>query len=248
MVTLAPNLTEIIYALGEEDKLVGNTILCDYPLQAKNVYKIGNFNNPSIERIISKGTNIVLATDGNPDDKLKFLEKNNIKVLKFQPQKVNEISDMIKIISKEIGAAEKGNKLASKIDISIKNLIRNNVNKKRKFVFILQFDPIYTFSEETWIGDIFKLGGFINIIGNSPVKYPKITDEFLLKNKPDIFFLGNIEGKSKEESIEIYKTKLGKIYGDLKEKFNIVIVPKDILVRPGPRIIEGIKFLESIKS
>lgn len=240
-------MTEIIYALGEENKLVGNTILCDYPLQAKTIYKIGNFNNPNVERIITKGANIVFATEGNPDDKLKFLEKNNIKVIKFQPQTVNEISDMIYTISKELGVVNKGNELALQIKNSIENLKKMSKINKRKFLFILQFEPIYTFSKNTWIGSIFKLGGFENIIGNSSIRYPRISDEFLIKNKPEIFFIGGIEGKSKEESIEIYNKKLGKLYGNLKEKFNIVIVPKDILVRPGPRIVDGIKFLESIK-
>lgn len=246
IVTLAPNLTEIVFALGLEKNLVGNTILCDYPLEAKSVYKIGNFNNPSIERIIALKANVVLATEGNPDDKLKILSKNNIKVIKIQPEIASDIPLMIKKISLELGVEQKGKVLAEKIMFALLKIKQKQISENRKFLFILQFDPMYTVSEETWLGSIFKLAGMRNLIGESQVKYPKISNEFLLKNIPDIIFLGQLEGKNEKESLKYYQKKINSIYGKIKHNIKIIVVPKDILVRPGPRLIDGIQFIESV--
>lgn len=220
--------------------------MCDYPESAKSVYKIGNFNNPSIERIIGAKANVVIATEGNPEDKLKILERKKIKIIKIHPEYATDIPKMIKQISFELGAEKNGEILAEKIQIALEKIKKKQVNENRKFIFILQFNPIYTVSEETWLGSIFHLAGMKNLIGKSEIKYPIIKEEFILKNIPDILFLSSLEGKSEKESIDFYNKKLKKIFGNIPQKIKIILIPKDILVRPGPRIIEGIKFIGSV--
>ncbi|KAB8038801.1 ABC transporter substrate-binding protein [Silvanigrella paludirubra] len=245
IVSLAPNLTEIVYALGLGNQLVGNTILCDYPEQAKKVYKVGNFNNPNMERIISSGTNIILATEGNPMEKLNALKTKGIKIVQVKPQKATDIPIIIQTIANNLGVTEKGKELSSSIEKSLQK-ISNGKKKNKSFLLILQFNPIYSVSEETWLGELFKLSGLKNIVGKSVIKYPIISNEFLLKNRPDLILVGGIEGKTKQESLEIQKQKIQQIYGEDTKKIDIEILPKDVLVRPGPRIVEGIHFIESI--
>ena len=122
IVSLAPNLTEIVYALGLGNQLVGNTILCDYPEQAKKVYKVGNFNNPNMERIISSGTNIVLATEGNPMEKLNALKTKGIKIVQVKPQKATDIPIIIQTIANNLGVSEKGKELSSSIEKSLQKI------------------------------------------------------------------------------------------------------------------------------
>lgn len=245
IVTLAPNLTEIVYALGLGSQLVGNTVLCDYPEKAKNIYKIGNFNNPSIERIIASGSNIVIATEGNPKEKLNILKSKGIKVIQVKPQSAADLPLMIKTIADNLGVSDKGESLSKDIDNSLQKMAK--IKKRNKsFLLILQFNPIYSISEETWLGSIFKLSGLKNVVGKSIIKYPIVSKEFLLKNRPDVVLVSSIEGKSRAESIEIQKQKIQELYGKDSDKIEVEIVPKDVLVRPGPRIIEGISFIESL--
>ena len=76
IVTLAPSLTEIVYALGLGKELVGDTLQCDYPLPAKKISKVGDYINPNIEKILQQKPTIVLATIGNPISILNKLEIN----------------------------------------------------------------------------------------------------------------------------------------------------------------------------
>jgi ABC-type hemin transport system substrate-binding protein len=246
IVTLAPNLTEIVYALGLGNELVGNTILCDYPEQAKKVFKVGNFNNPSIERIVSSGANIVIATEGNPIAKLNILKPMGIRVVQVKPQSAQDLPKIIKIIAIDLGVEKKGIELANNIERSLKELSEIKSSGKT-FLLILQFNPIYSVSEDTWLGGLFKLSGLKNVVGNSVIKYPIVSSEFLVKNRPNIVLVGAVEGKNKTESLKIQKLKIKQIFGKDAEKIEVILVPKDVLVRPGPRIVEGIKFIESLK-
>lgn len=245
IVTLAPNLTEIVYALELGRDLVGNTILCDYPEQAKKVYKVGNFNNPSIEKIISSGANIVLATEGNPMSKLNMLKPMGIKVVQVKPQNAQDLPKIIKTIAVDLGVEKKGIQLADNIEKSLKELSKKK-NTGKSFLLVLQFNPIYSVSEDTWLGSLFKISGLKNVVGSSVIKYPVVSNEFLVKNKPDLVLVGSVEGKNKSESLEIQKLKVKQIFGKDSESIKVILIPKDVLVRPGPRIIEGIRFIESL--
>jgi iron complex transport system substrate-binding protein len=245
IVSLAPNLTEIVYALGLGDNLVGNTFLCDYPEEAKKIEKIGNFNAPNIEKIISLKTNIVLATEGNPKDKLNTINNLGIKVIYFKADSIHDLAAEIIKLGSYLEKKEKANFISESILKSYNNLksSKNNLS----FLFALQFNPVYSFSDNTWLGDLFKQAGFKNIVGSSLIKYPKITNEFLINHKPKIILAGTLDGKNYQESFNIQKLNIENIYGEKAKSIKLIIVPKDILVRPGPRIVEGIKFLESLK-
>ncbi|KAB8030946.1 helical backbone metal receptor [Fluviispira multicolorata] len=245
IVTLAPNLTEIVFALELEDQLVGNTFLCDFPKQAQSVYKVGQYNDPSLERILISGANVVLATEGNPVSKLNKLKSYGIKIIEVNPKIADDLPKIINNIAESLGAKKKGIELSRDIQKAI-NSLELRVKNKKSFLFVLQFNPIYSVSEETWLGDLFLKSGLKNIVGKSVIKYPIISTEFLLKNKPNIILVGAIKGKNEKESLAIQRENIKKIFGKDSEKIEVVLVPKDVLVRPGPRITEGIKFIEGL--
>lgn len=105
---------------------------------------------------------------------------------------------------------------------------------------------MYSVSNDTWLGNLFVTSGLKNIVGNSVIKYPVVSSEYLIKNKPDIILVGYVNGKGKKESLEIQSKKVYNIFGYGAKNIEVVLVPKDVLVRPGPRIIEGIKFIEGL--
>lgn len=247
IVSLAPNLTEIVYALGLGEHLVGDTLQCDYPQNAKIIYKVGDYINPNIERILSVKPNYVLATIGNPRAILNKLEMQGVHVVVVEdPKNARELTSSIEKIANELHVQNQGTLISKKIKDAIINL-QNHKVKNRKFLFLIQFDPIYSVSNKTWIGNIFTLGGYENIVGDSKISYPVVTHEYLIKNPPDIVFSGSDIKLTLEQNKKIQMDKLKKIFGDkVAQKIQLVFLPKDLLVRPGPRIVDGIHFLESL--
>ncbi len=246
IVSLAPNLTEIVYSLGLGKNLVGNTSQCNYPESAKNIYKVGDYINPNIERILFTKPNVVLATEGNPQSILNKLKLQGIKVIETNPKTAEELPISIEKISFELGVNVQGEQISKKIAHEIK-LLKNNKKSNKKFLLLLQFDPIYSVSDKTWLGNLFTLGGYVNVIGSSRISYPIVSKEYLIKHKPDIIFAGREEQVSAEDEKRIQLYKLEKIFGKEEvKKIILITLPKDILVRPGPRIIEGMHFIESL--
>lgn len=247
IISLAPNLTEIVYALGLGGNLVGDTNQCDYPEQAKNIYKVGDYINPNIERILITKPNYVLATLGNPRSLVNKLKLQGINVIEAEdPKNAKELKILIEKVANKLGVSAQGKEISNHISQAIEELEQHKVKNKR-FLFILQYDPIYSISNNTWIGNLFALAGYDNVVGASKISYPIISTEYLIKNKPDMVFVGNNPHISQEENNKIQRFKLEQIFGMNEAKsIRIIYLPKDILVRPGPRIIDGIHFIESL--
>ncbi|MEO0076767.1 MAG: helical backbone metal receptor, partial [candidate division WOR-3 bacterium] len=104
IVSLVPSVTEIIFALGKDSLLVGNTIYCDYPEAAKHIYKVGDFSNPSLERILRRKPSLVFATLPEQRNIIEQLKKHKIPVYVSQPKSVDSILSEIIEIGKLINA------------------------------------------------------------------------------------------------------------------------------------------------
>lgn len=251
IVSLAPNLTEIVYSLGLGDDLVGNTINCDYPAAAKLVYKVGDYIQPNWERILSRNPDFVLATMGNPRTLLTLLKKEGITVLETNPKTLADLPSTIQTIADALGVSEKGQEVVRTVQQGLAHLASVGAarTKKPSFLFILQYDPVYSFSNETWIGDLFAQAGFSNLIGHSRTSYPVVSNEFLLKNSPDFVFTVRDERFTPEENLKIQSVKLQKIFRKKSiEKMKVILVPSSILMRASTRVLEGAQFLESIST
>lgn len=232
IVSLAPNLTEIVYALGLGKNLVGSTLQCDYPLQAKNNFKIGDYNNPNVEKILQSQADVVLATEGNPLATVKKLKNFGLQVIEFNPQTVEELPSSIEKIALQLGVPDKGKEIAKSIRLGIEQLKKQkdlSTKPNSSFLIVLADNPIYSASNKTWVGSLFSLTGLSNVVGMSRIKYPTVSREYLVKNRPDFIFS------------ESFDPKLKLLGGKL------IIFPKDIFFRAGPRIVEGMKFMESLQ-
>lgn len=246
IVSLAPNLTELVYALGLGKNLVGNTIQCDYPKEAVNVYKVGDYIRPSLERILTAHPNVVLATEGNPLSLLSLLKAQHIRVITTRPQSPQELKNSVLEVGKALGVEQKSSLLAKQIEEAMRHLAAQPP-KQKSFLLALQFDPIYAVAPNTWLGGLFELAGYKNVVPVGPVRYPVLSREFLFLHPPELIFVGMLSGKTEAESLALQKAQLQKILTPQQmQHVRVVVMPKDILVRPGPRIVEGIHFIESL--
>jgi len=240
IISLAPSLTEFVYEFKLEKRLVGVTNQCDYPNNVNAKIKIGDYINPNIESIIKSEAKIILASEGNPRDILEKLKQNSFKVFEFNLHNIDNLSIEVTKLAKFLQVENEAILFNAKLEKLLTNLKNKKNISNNKYFMALQFDPLYSLTSETWLGDLFSKAGFKNIVPNNKIKYPQIAQEFLLLNKPHIIFSDPMSIKNEEE----LKKQINQIFGvSIAKDIKKIILPKDILMRPGPRIIEGIKYL-----
>ncbi len=247
IISLAPSITEILFAAGLGSKVVGVTTFCDYPEEAKKKPKIGGMSNPSLEAIVRlKPDVVIMTTDGNPEEIYHRLKDVRIKTHVFRARRINELPDGIRELGIALDEEERFNALASGINEAIKKfkdlgeLSRAVRGQKKKVLFIIWPEPLMVVGPGTAIDDALNLLGAINIARDTKVQYPKYSVEEILRQSPDIIFIGRATG------MDMQKTSRGlleRIPYVPAVRENKVFYVSDSLYRLGPRIIEGIEEL-----
>ena len=242
VITLAPNLTEMIYELGEGSKLVGNTTYCNFPPPAKLVEKVGNMLTVDYEKIVSLKPDLIFMTvvgnSKNSYDKLKDL---GMSVFVSNPKTFSGINktflDMGKIFNKEKFAKEKISQWDSVINYT-KN--KSAGIQSNKAMFLVSLRPIMLAGKNTFINEIIETVGLKNIANDAKVNYPVYSREEVLKKNPDYIILfenknltANAVKSAYEEWSELNASKQN----------HIIFVDPDLFARPGPRYYLAVEFL-----
>ena len=161
IISLAPSITEIIYALGAGDELVGNTVFCNFPKQARDVKRIGFMSGPNKEMILTLKPTIVLGAGINKKGIFADLKKLSIESERIETKNIEQLPDNIVKIGKLIGREKEAVILSGKIKQSL--VKRNKASESRgSFVLALGLDPLYSAGPKTWLGQIFSQLGFQN--------------------------------------------------------------------------------------
>jgi len=245
IVSLAPSTTEILFAAGLGEKIVGVTNFCDYPEEAKHKPKIGGMSNPSLEEVVSLRPDIVvMTTDGNPREFALKLRSLNIKTFVFDSLTIAELPDGIRKMGAALDETEKFNVLASDIELTMEKLKEHGMAYRKKVLFIVWPEPLIVAGQRTAADDAIKLLGGINIAADAIGRYPKYSIEEIFHQSPDIIFVGKgMSGKGSEDMRKLSSGLLDRIAALPAVKNNRVFFVSDSLFRLGPRIIDGIKEL-----
>lgn len=245
IISLAPSTTEILFALGLGEKIVGVTSFCDYPVKAREKPKIGGMSNPSLETVLSLRPDIVvMTTDGNPKEFETRLRSLNIKTYVFTARRIRELPAAIRDMGRVLGAEEPSRMLSAEIEKAISRLGNNRPSdsRKKKVLFIVWPEPLIVAGPGTAINDALDLLGVENIAGNAKTAYPKYSIEEVLYQSPDVIFIGKGMQANMQKVSRGLLHKLGLVPA---VKNNFVFFVSDSLYRLGPRIITGIEELET---
>ena len=251
LISTAPSNTEILFALGLGDKVVGITNYANYPEEARKVEKIGEISPLNLEKIASLKPDLILAYPGLQLKEIPQLRELGFNVLGIEPLTIKETLKSIKMIANVCGISEKGKALVE--DLSQRaDKIKSEVSKitipDRPKVFVGgTYETIYTPGEGTLFNELITLAGGENIASSLP-GWVKISPEFVAEAEPDIIIIPvgvmnpGEESKIKEDisqrpgwsNIPAIKTQ------------SIFIVNEDLFYRAGPRLIDGLELLYEI--
>ncbi len=233
-VSLAPNLTEIVFAVGAGDKLVGRTSFDNFPPEAEKIQTVGDTINPNIENIIALKPQIVLVSTASQIETFtKTLESQGIAVFVTNP---NSLAGIYKSIE-TIGEIFESKANAEKLVETLKSRVAKVEEKSKSFdkvkVFVQIDKSLYTIGKDSFLTDLIEKAGGISVTKDIETGYPKISKETALALNPDVIILS--DSADNNEPNEVFKNsvavKNGRVY-----KINA-----DILSRPGPRIVDALE-------
>lgn len=240
IVSLAPGDTEILFALGLDEEIVGVTDYCDWPEKAKEKEKIGGFSTPNIEKVVALNPDIVFGAGGVGEKAALALEKLGIKVFVIDVKTIDELLAKIKDTGKLLGKTNEAENLVDSLSKRIE-VIKDKVgslseNQRPKVYVEIWSDPLMTAGTDTFIHNIVELSGgkdAIEIKG----EFPTINAEAVIGANPDVILLP-VHGKTDVD--EIYNRPGWQAIEAIKNK-RVYQVNPDTNVRPGPRLIDALE-------
>jgi iron complex transport system substrate-binding protein len=241
IVSLAPNVTEILYELGLGDRVVAVTDFCDYPREASKKRKIGGFSNPSLEAIVAAQPDLVIMTDdGNPPEIFKRLNELRIHTYVFRAKRLQELPQGIRDMGAFLGVRSRAVQRAKTIEKVMQNIERKRKSvmnaSVKKVIFIIQPEPLIAAGPGTVIDDVFALLGVRNIASDATQRYPRYSMEELIRRSPDVIFIG--KGRMTAGFADNLIKRLGTLEAVKRKR---VYYTSESLYRLTPRVVYGIE-------
>ncbi len=241
IVSLAPNLTEILYDLGVENRIAAVTDYCDYPPGAGTKPKIGGFVNPSLEAIVSLRPDwVVMTEDGNPQVLERRLRALGIRTYTFKARRIQDLPHEIRTMGRILGVGTAADRRADWIETHIRRIGegKGTASRRRvgKAIFIVQPAPLIAAGKGTTIDDAFTILGIDNIAAAGEISYPKYSLEELIRLGPDALFFG--KGRGMEERTKPLIERLSTL--DAVRSGRVFFIGEAIY-RLGPRIVSGLE-------
>ncbi|MDT4761588.1 ABC transporter substrate-binding protein [Sphaerochaeta sp. PS] len=244
IVSLSPNVTETLFALGAGDLLAGRTDYCNYPQEAEKLPSIGTLYNPSLEKLISLQPDLAISSAFVSDEMLQSLEKAGIEVLALNEQETFAGTySLIRKIAQRVNKVKEGELLILEMQNQVKETVEKaRLLEKKRVYFMVDFGSFdSTATGDTYISEMLHMVGAINIAQDATRwTYSK---ELLVTNDPDLIVMTARWGESEEETRAEFSTT--KPYSDLRatKEGNLVFVDSDTISRQGPRSAEALELL-----
>ena len=242
IVSLAPNLTEIVYALGLQEELVGVTTYCDYPPEAKSKTKVGDTLNPSIEEIATLHPDIVLVADGNRMETIYALEKIGIPSYGIDPHSVEQIAASTKRLGDILGAPAAANLVLDDFHHRLADVQQHvGTLPPARVLFVVWTEPLISISKDTFIADALHYAGATSIV-DSTANWPRVNLEEVVKLQPDFLVFANEKSGQGPHVVESMIDLPGWRLLNAVRNHKIAIV-SEVIDRPAPRIVTAIEEL-----
>jgi cobalamin transport system substrate-binding protein len=243
IVSLAPNLTETIYALGLQENLVGDTDYCDFPPAAQHKTKVGGAVNPSIEAIVALHPDLVLVTKNlNRLETVQALADIGIPSYATDPHTVDAIITSTTRLADLLGASETGNLLAADLEHKISALHDHLASTPgRRVLFIVWTEPLISIGNDTFIADALRHAGAISIIDSSQ-SWPQVNLEEVVRLQPEfLIFVESHSGAAPRSADTLAALPGWRLLNAVRNRRYATI--SDAINRPAPRLISAVEDL-----
>jgi iron complex transport system substrate-binding protein len=245
IVSLAPSVTEMLFALGLGDRIVGATDHCDFPPEAKKIPRVGGLGRPNVEKLLSLAPDLVIATDLERKELAEALRRVGIEVLELKIGNFAELFDAERKLGDAVGKPEQAARqvleMQARLEAAAKLYAGVPRDRLPKVFIEVWADPLITAGGASFLDDVVARAGGVNVAHELKQEYPTINPERVVAWDPDAILL--CDATEGNEAAEV----AGRIgWGGIKavrEGRIIADISPDLLVRPGPRLVTGVEQL-----
>jgi iron complex transport system substrate-binding protein len=240
LVSLAPSITETLFALGLGDRLVGDTDYCDYPPEAKTKARVGPVLNPSLERIVALKPDLVLGSpEANRIETAQSVERLGIPIYGVTARTVEEtlrsIADLGRILGRQDAAEQLVGQLRQRI-AAVENRIAGRA--RPRVLFVVWHRPLTTVGPRTFVADVLRCAGGISVSDDLRGDWPRLTLEEALRRNPDAILLAQSESIAPKPE-EFRQLPGWREFRAVREGRMYVI--SDAVIRASPRLVDAIE-------
>ncbi|WP_422484355.1 helical backbone metal receptor [Gudongella sp. DL1XJH-153] len=241
IISLAPSNTEILFAVGAGDKVVGVTSYDDYPEEVLDIEKIGDFNGINLERIIELEPDLVINYgDGVTEENERLLEAG-IQIAGFEPESLQEVYDTIIKVGKITGHEDEAKELVEEMTSQEAELAEKIEGLDKKTVFYeIWHEPLMAAGPGSFVDELINRAGGENVAADADGEYPQFDLEQLIERNPQVYITANDLPEKTADSI---KERPGYSEIDAIKNDRVYLLDGNIMSRPGPRIIDALKLI-----
>lgn len=237
IISMAPSNTEILFALGLGDRVVGVDTFSDYPGAANEKTRIGDLWNPNIEQMIALKPDLVLAISGSEKMWGKLAEMG-VPVLVIQPTNVAESIESVRFIGQVTGATRAGNAVAAMMQAKVDHVAERiqRISRKPRVFWEIWHDPLMSAGPGSFMDDLITRVGGINLAGNAGSPWPEVSAEAIIAADPEVIITSDAEWARRIQNGEIpgWTRTTAVRYG------RVLVIDPNLTSRPGPRLVQGL--------
>jgi iron complex transport system substrate-binding protein len=245
LVSLAPSITETIFALGRGGWLVGVTAVCDFPAEARALPKVGGIAAPSLEQIVRLRPDLVFTTaEGNARDLLDQLERLGLATFALRPDGYGGVVQSILAVGRGLAADPAARRVVDDMERSVRAVRERVAGRPRpRVLYLIWADPLIAAGAGTYLDDLLGLAGGRNIVWERTGSYPRLNWEHVVDRAPEVILLAD-----HREDSDRAATGSGNMPAEWRawravpaiRMGRVLAVPSNTILRPGPRVGEGL--------
>jgi iron complex transport system substrate-binding protein len=241
IVSLAPSLTETLFAIGAGDAVAGVTSYCTYPKEATQKPQVGGMINPSLEAIVAlKPDLIVLSMEGNVREDFDRLTTLGAAVFVSNPRSLADIRTSIGQLGTLAGRSADASRLAAELAAAEADVVRGVSGPKVRTLLIVSIRPLIVVGGHTFLNELLETAGATNLATRFPSTYPTLSREAVVSEDPDLVLVtSEVVADTRllfEEFPEWTSLKAA-------QRKRIYRIDADLVSRPGPRSVEALRMI-----
>ncbi len=242
LVSLAPSITECLHAVGAGGALVGVTESCDFPPEAAAVPKVGSFTAPDPERILALKPDAVLTTSRAPAPARVFLERNGVRVATIPLERLDDVPRGLQTVGEIAGRAAEGRAAAEEWRGRLAAIRSRGGRRPPRRIFLeIWHDPLTAPGASSFITEAIEAAGGASVTADLPGEYVRVSPDLVVRRRPDAIVLAYMGAAPAAGDVarrvgweDLPAVREGRIIRD---------IDPSLLLRPGPRLIDGIEAL-----